>query len=423
MENIYIGARYVPLFYTAPDGTNAWTANVEYEPLTIVTDLNQSYTSKIPVPASVGRPSENPDYWILTGAYNAQVEQYRQDVVNYQQSVDDDVERLDGRIDDSNNAISYLNGRIGTKFLFIGDSYDTIYTNQRWSDICAGLLGLTSDDYYTVAAGGYGFAPANNLKWKDLVEADTNIPEDIDTIVIGGGLNDSGVASSVLIPAAAEFNTYIRGRFTNLKTVYLSWMGMTYTSRNAFIASNDACAFYNYIAASNRWIFTRGVEHVLFDPSLMNVAAYPDKAHPSTSGVFMLAEQLYQAIVAGCSKTMVNKAGFATVNASLGYSGSTKAFYTRVIDGDVKLYDAETTFSGSSSALSGFVELYTFADMWSLLPYQFYTPVTVRYGSTIIPAYLAFTTDLTLSLYLNGATIPANTQFVLGPWKMEAVYR
>lgn len=86
----YIGARYVPLFFTNPDdNSNDWKSGVAYDPLTIVTDLNQSYTSKIPVPASVGRPSENPTYWILTGAYNAQVEQYREEVEQYREDVEE----------------------------------------------------------------------------------------------------------------------------------------------------------------------------------------------------------------------------------------------------------------------------------------------------------------------------------------------
>ena len=49
----YIGARYVPIFYTASDNSNDWEAGVQYEPLTIVTYLNQSYTSKKQVQASV----------------------------------------------------------------------------------------------------------------------------------------------------------------------------------------------------------------------------------------------------------------------------------------------------------------------------------------------------------------------------------
>ena len=75
----YIGARYVPKFYEGSNG-NEWDPNVEYEPLTVVTYFTNCYTSKKTVPASVGNPQENPDYWVVTGNYNAQVEAYRNEV-------------------------------------------------------------------------------------------------------------------------------------------------------------------------------------------------------------------------------------------------------------------------------------------------------------------------------------------------------
>jgi len=73
MANLqYIGARYVPKFYLNPDdNTTNWKSGVSYEPLTVVTYLDDSYTSKIAVPASVGDPASNPTYWALTGNYNA----------------------------------------------------------------------------------------------------------------------------------------------------------------------------------------------------------------------------------------------------------------------------------------------------------------------------------------------------------------
>lgn len=76
----YIGARYVPMFYRNSDNTSEWRSGVEYEALTIVTWNSNSYTSRIPVPASVGAPSENPEYWVNTGAYNAQITQLQNDV-------------------------------------------------------------------------------------------------------------------------------------------------------------------------------------------------------------------------------------------------------------------------------------------------------------------------------------------------------
>ena len=74
----YVGARYVPKFASPME----WAADTSYEALTIVTFNNDSYTSKIQVPPTVGNPANNPKYWALTGNYNAQVEQYRQETEN-----------------------------------------------------------------------------------------------------------------------------------------------------------------------------------------------------------------------------------------------------------------------------------------------------------------------------------------------------
>lgn len=128
----YIGARYVPIFYTNPnDNSNNWLAGVEYEPLTIVTDLNQSYASKKPVPAAIGRPSDNPDYWILTGAYNAQVEQYRQEV----EGVIDDVTDLTNFVNTiSDDNVLKQNWLAGKNIYVVGDSLSRVQNNM-WEQL------------------------------------------------------------------------------------------------------------------------------------------------------------------------------------------------------------------------------------------------------------------------------------------------
>ena len=68
----YVGARYVPKF----SDPITWDKNRGYEALEIVTYLGTSYTSKKPVP--VGTEIDNEEFWVVTGNYNAQVEQYRQ---------------------------------------------------------------------------------------------------------------------------------------------------------------------------------------------------------------------------------------------------------------------------------------------------------------------------------------------------------
>ena len=70
----YIGSRYVPIFADPIE----WDIHRSYEPLTIVTHDGESYTSKCNV--GPGIDITNTRYWAKTGAYNAQVEQYRSEV-------------------------------------------------------------------------------------------------------------------------------------------------------------------------------------------------------------------------------------------------------------------------------------------------------------------------------------------------------
>jgi hypothetical protein len=73
----YVGARYVPKFFENANGSAEWINGVPYEALTVVTYLGNSYTSKKPVPAGIN--ILNTDYWVNTGNYNAQVEEYRKE--------------------------------------------------------------------------------------------------------------------------------------------------------------------------------------------------------------------------------------------------------------------------------------------------------------------------------------------------------
>lgn len=70
----YIGARYVPIIF------GDWEAGRTYEPLSVVTYNGASFTSKRAVPA--GTVPTNTNYWAITGNYNAQVESYRQQMLN-----------------------------------------------------------------------------------------------------------------------------------------------------------------------------------------------------------------------------------------------------------------------------------------------------------------------------------------------------
>lgn len=103
----YVGARYVPKFASPSE----WNSKIPYEALTIVLYLNNSYTSKKPVPPGI-EPT-NTAYWALTGNYNAQVEQYRQEVEGVRDdftaleaSVEADVQQMQNLVNDTVTAIN-----------------------------------------------------------------------------------------------------------------------------------------------------------------------------------------------------------------------------------------------------------------------------------------------------------------------------
>lgn len=70
----YVGSRYVPIFADPIE----WDSHRSYESLTIVTHDGESYTSKCNVGPGIDITNER--YWAKTGAYNAQVAQYRAEV-------------------------------------------------------------------------------------------------------------------------------------------------------------------------------------------------------------------------------------------------------------------------------------------------------------------------------------------------------
>ena len=92
----YVGARYVPVFGRHNSGDINWDNSDAYEPLTIVYYNGDTYTSRQYVPSGID--ISDTDYWVVTGRYNAQVEQYRQEVLSFQDQIDDKIPFPDSNI-------------------------------------------------------------------------------------------------------------------------------------------------------------------------------------------------------------------------------------------------------------------------------------------------------------------------------------
>ena len=129
----YVGARYVPLFAEPLD----WNDQIEYEPLTIVYYAGNSYTSRQHVPKGI--QIANTDYWALTGNYNAQIEQYRQEVQTF-----------DGRITANATAIEQADEDIQKNATDIASANISIQKNA--SDIVAANAAIQKNASDIVAA-------------------------------------------------------------------------------------------------------------------------------------------------------------------------------------------------------------------------------------------------------------------------------
>ena len=89
-RNVYVGHRYVPKIF------GEWDKQNQYEGLSIVTHQGNSYTSKKRVP--VGIDILNEEYWVVTGNYNAQVEEYRKEVKDLSIYVDTELDKKSDKI-------------------------------------------------------------------------------------------------------------------------------------------------------------------------------------------------------------------------------------------------------------------------------------------------------------------------------------
>lgn len=113
--NTYIGARYVPIFADPIE----WDKAKSYEPLTIVTYQGDSYASKTFVPAQT--EITNTEFWVRTGSYNVQVEQYRKEVQevvtkmdDLEESVNNSISSFDTRLTQNEEKVESYNNRITT---------------------------------------------------------------------------------------------------------------------------------------------------------------------------------------------------------------------------------------------------------------------------------------------------------------------
>lgn len=149
----YIGARYVPLFYEGSNGSE-WDSGVSYEPLTIVTYIGSSWTSKKRVPSTIGAPNLNPEYWVNTGNFNAQIESFIETMSYIQEEVNglsgDVVDLSDDVLNLRRDIFPIIGSLISPKAIGV---YDLLETQNgsvcRYNDTLWTIEGVSNYSYDT----------------------------------------------------------------------------------------------------------------------------------------------------------------------------------------------------------------------------------------------------------------------------------
>ena len=281
----YIGNRYVPLIFKNPDGTANWLSGVSYEALTIVTYANSSFTSRIPVPASVGAPNENPDYWAETGNYNEQVEKYRQEVQNLTNEFNSFQTETENRLDNIEKEIS-------KQLVIIGDSYgvDESVGGQSWATLIKRAYNC-----YSSMVGGTGFASDYYMEQNFLSQLKSlSIPDrdKIEQIVIMGGandgnlLNDETISETQLKIRIDEFMNYCATNFKNaiVKVAFVGWSRLN----ERFNAYVNCAAFYREETMKfKNGAYNGAGETIMHNNGFIN---RDDKIHPTGDASIHLAE-------------------------------------------------------------------------------------------------------------------------------------
>lgn len=299
--NLYVGARYVPVFANPSQWNNANS----YEPLTIVTNEGNSYTSKTFVPA--GTDISNEEYWALTGNYNAQVEQYRSEVMNYAQ-------QSQMYFNYSTNLSQRL---LGKSILIIGASNEILEVSgygPTWTSYFKTMVEnfggsvtviATADGKLTGATGG-AVNFVNKINNYDIVIVTNHRNDWYANVPISNGIDTSGYdtinsalyymyANGIVNNSAYNKEVYFLGMFKGVQLedysdIKSSQYQYTWASYATTIATKCARYGFHYIDA---YSFAGS-----YAPNQNSVVA-PDGRHFVSPYTQRIAENVFYAVLTG----------------------------------------------------------------------------------------------------------------------------
>lgn len=298
MTRQYIGARYVPKFFENPEGGTGWKQGVPYEPLTIVTYMGNSYTSKREVPANVGYPNDNPYYWVLTANYNAQINSLSEQVTELAGDVNDLAENVQDMQDIINAS------GIERRYVFVMDSF-----GGHVLEPLIEAMGIPSTHYWSVWNGGSGFNTTGSQypNFKTMLQGLTvPNPQKITDVVVIGGINDGG---SVFTPDDARagfdaFYDYAKGRFVNARIWWgRNGMDTSLGSTGNMHRAQELRAYTGLETSTKPYVKMEGIDYCLYDNNNKNA----DCIHPNTNGAKIFASAIASHLMGGNNNYMTSE--------------------------------------------------------------------------------------------------------------------
>lgn len=150
----YVGARYVPRLI------GEWNKALQYEPLSIVTHLGNSFTSKVPVPVNID--ITNTEYWVNTGNYNAQVEEYRREALEAKQLANNTSTALDAFKQNQSNINNEFEAKMNLTTSSLNDLKTVVFAGDTPSVITVAKSGGRFHTINEAITFAKGYCSRNN---------------------------------------------------------------------------------------------------------------------------------------------------------------------------------------------------------------------------------------------------------------------
>lgn len=310
----YIGARYVPKFYqNSVDGSTQWEPNVVYEPLVYVTLQNgHMYISKKQVPATIGTPASNIDYWLDMGSYNGFIDELQGEIDDLETALTEtqgDVTDLDDKLSDYIDAGVYNFFR-NKKVLIVGDSLsDETVQAPNWVAKLRAKCANIGTEITNLSVAGLGWC-SSSASSGGLIDAFNDVTDVYDIVILFAGINDynsqfplgtSGSSGDRTSFAGALYDLHskIHSKCPSAIVYYCTSPHTTIWTQAQKPIPHNRYRFRAY-SACNRFGWLMVDTTVLPNYNLLDYQSeYSDGIHPKTSYAQTLCDHIMKAVAAG----------------------------------------------------------------------------------------------------------------------------